>query len=221
MTSKNVRTFELKLGKRALVLFIIGMSCILFVAFLFGVTVGKNIDTYPEKFSRGLPGMLVEKFGWSSHKAETSVAGVAEGSKEPAHVEGEVKGGEEKKMPAIPSGVTEEKQPAVAAMKEQKPPPSPVAEHALSKPAPGKERYQIQVISLKDRAKADQFSKKLMPLGFKPKVVVIDLPGKGKWYRIIIEGFESREQAQKAVESMEKKVKGLNCVISKMGEKSN
>lgn len=221
MTSKNIRTFELKLSKRGLALFIIGMSCILFIAFLFGVTVGKNIDTYPEKFSRGLPGMLVEKFGWSSQKAETSVAGVAEGSKEPAQVEGEGKGGEEKKIPAITSGVTGEKQPPVAVMKDQKPPPPSVAEHAQSKPAPGKERYQIQVISLKDRAKADQFSKQLTPLGYKPKVVVIDLPGKGKWYRIIIEGFESREQAQKAVESMEKKVKGLNCVISKMGEKSN
>lgn len=221
MTSKNIRTFELKLSKRGLALFIIGMSCILFIAFLFGVTVGKNIDTYPEKFSRGLPGMLVEKFGWSSQKEETSVAGIAEGSKEPAQVEGEGKGGEEKKIPAITSGVTREKQSPVAVMKEQKSPPPPVAEQAPSKPAPGKERYQIQVISLKDRAKADQFSKQLTPLGFKPKVVVIDLPGKGKWYRIIIEGFESREQAQKAVGNMEKKVKGLNCVISKMGEKNN
>jgi len=221
MTSKNVRTFELKLGKRALILFIIGMSCILFIAFLFGVTVGKNVDTYPEKFSRGLPGLLMEKFGWSSSKTETAVAVVVEGPKEPANVEGEEKSAEEKKIPRTTPGVTEEKQPAVAASQRQKPLPTPVVERALSKPAPGKERYQIQVISLKDRRKADQFSKKLTPLGFKPKVVVIELPGKGKWYRIILEGFESREQAQKAVGSMEKNVKGLNCVISKMGEKSN
>lgn len=221
MTSKNVHTFELKLGKRALILFIIGVSCIFFIAFLLGVTVGKNIDTYPEKFSRGLPGLLMEKFGWSSNKAETAVAGVTEGPKEPANVEGEEKGGEEKKIPLTTPGATEEKQPVVAATREQKPPSPPVAERAPSKPAPGKERYQIQVISLKDREKADQFRKKLTPFGFKPKVVVIELPGKGKWYRIVLEDFESREQAQKTVDSMEKKVKGLNCVISKMGEKSN
>jgi len=50
--SKNVHAFELKLGKRALILFVIGMSCLLFIVFLFGVTIGKNIDTYPEKYSR-------------------------------------------------------------------------------------------------------------------------------------------------------------------------
>ena len=46
MATKNVHVFELKLGKRALILFILGMSCLLFVVFLFGVTVGKNIDVY-------------------------------------------------------------------------------------------------------------------------------------------------------------------------------
>jgi hypothetical protein len=63
MTSKNVHTFELKLGKRALILFIIGISCLLFLVFLFGVTIGKNIDTYPEKFARGIPGMIKDKLG--------------------------------------------------------------------------------------------------------------------------------------------------------------
>jgi cell division protein FtsN len=109
----------------------------------------------------------------------------------------------------------------VAALQEQKPTTPPIIERAPSRPAPGKERYQIQVISLKERGKADQFSKKLTPLGFKPKIVVIELPGKGKWYRIMLDGFESREQAQKTVDSIAKKIKGLNCVISKMGEKSN
>jgi len=221
MTSKNVRNFELKLGKRALVLFIIGMSCILFVTFLFGVTVGKNIDTYPEKFSRGLPGLLMEKFGWSSHMAETTIAVVDEGLKEPANIEKEEKGMGEKKIPITAPVVKEEKQPVRAATQKQKPPSPPVADQVPSKSAPGKEKYHIQVISLKDKGKADQLSKKLAPLGFKPKVVVIALPGKGKWYRVMLEGFESREQAQKAVDSMEKKVKGLNCVISKMGGKSN
>jgi hypothetical protein len=74
MTSKNVRVFELKLGKRALILFILGMSCLLFVVFLFGVTVGKNIDTYPEKYSRGFRGMVMEKLGWSSNRPEITVS---------------------------------------------------------------------------------------------------------------------------------------------------
>jgi cell division protein FtsN len=164
--------------------------------------------------------MLVEKFGWSSNKTETSVTSIAEGPKVPANIEEEEKSGEGKKYPLTMPEVKEEKQPVAAAIQEQKPLPPPVAERTPSKPAPGKEKYQIQVISLKEREKADQISKKLTPLGFKPKIVVIDLPDKGKWYRIILEGFESREQAQKAVDNMAKKISGLNCVISKTGEKS-
>lgn len=95
MTSKNVRAFELKLGKRALILFIAGMFCLLFITFLFGVTVGKNIDTYPEKFSRGLPGMFIERFGLSSNRAE-NVANLGEASKEPVKAEADEKVIEEK-----------------------------------------------------------------------------------------------------------------------------
>lgn len=121
----------------------------------------------------------------------------------------------------MPQAAPDEKRPAAAAPQEQMPPSPPAAEQEKAKPPPVKERYQIQVASLKEREKADQFSKKLTPLGFNPQIIVIELPGKGKWYRIILEDFESREQAQKAVDSMTKKIKGLKCVISKMGEKNN
>ncbi len=220
MTSRNVRTFELKLGRRALILFILGMSCLLFGVFLFGVTVGKNIDTYPERYARGIPGMLVEKLGWSSGRAE--IAGnVGEAPKEAAKADVEEKTAEDKKAPvAIPAG-SEEKQAAPAANGEKKNSAPPAVEQSAQKTSPVKDKYQVQVASLKEKEKADKFCKQLVEKGFKPKVVAMELPEKGKWYRVMLDGFETREQAQKTADGIAKKIKGLTCVVSKMEEKNN
>jgi cell division septation protein DedD len=224
MMSKNVRAFELKLGKRALILFVVGMSCLLFIIFLFGVTVGKNIDTYPEKYARGVPGMIIEKLGWSSNRIMETTETDAETPKESAKTGGEEKEIEEKKLLVeVPVGI-EEKQPAPQARvltREQKPPALPVAEQSKKQPLPTKEKYQIQVVSFKEREKADQMCKKLKAHGFKPTVAVTDLQEKGKWFRVTLEGYESKEQAQKSADSVAKSIKGLNCVIHKVGVKNN
>jgi len=44
----NLKSFEYKLGKTGLIVAIAGIAVFLVVSFLFGVQVGKNIDTYPE-----------------------------------------------------------------------------------------------------------------------------------------------------------------------------
>jgi cell division protein FtsN len=209
MTSKNVRVFELKLGKRALILFIVGMSCLLFVVFLFGVTVGKNIDTYPEKYSHGLRGMMMEKLGWSSNRTETAVF-TGETATETAKAGGEEIVPEEKKTPVAAAVASEEKQLSV-----------PAAAQPEVKPPPEQEKYQIQVGSFKEKEKADQLCKKLAGLGFSPRVTEIQVPKKGNWMRITIEGLESREDAQKAADRVAGKIKGLKCVVLRMGAKNN
>jgi hypothetical protein len=209
MTSKNVRVFELKLGKRALILFIVGMSCLLFVVFLFGVTVGKNIDTYPEKFSHGFRGMMMEKLGLSSNRAETAVS-VGETATETAKAGGEEIVPEEKKAPIAAAAASDEKQPSV-----------PAATQTAIKPPLEQEKYQIQVGSFKEKEKADQLCKKLTGLGFSPRVAEMQVPKKGKWMRITLEGFENREDAQKAAERVAGKIKGLNCVVLRVGAKNN
>lgn len=209
MASKNVRIFELKLGKRALILFIAGMSCLLFAVFLFGVTVGKNIDTYPEKYSRGLRGMMMEKLGWSVYKAETAVS-AGEAAKEPAKAAGEEGAQEEKKAPATAPAGTDEKQPSAPA----------IAQPEIKPPAE-QEKYQVRLGSFKEKDKADQLCKKLAALGFSPKVAEMQVPKKGKWMRITLEGFESREDAQKAADGVARKIRGLDCVVLRMGAKNN
>jgi cell division septation protein DedD len=209
MTSKNVRVFELKLGKRALILFIVGMSCLLFVVFLFGVTVGKNIDTYPEKYSRGFRGMMMEKLGLTSNRAETAVS-VGETATETAKAGGEEIVPEEKKAPVTAAAASEEKQPSV-----------PAATQTAIKPPPEQEKYQIQVGSFKEKEKADQLCNKLTGLGLSPRVAEMQVPKKGKWMRVTLEGFETREDAQKTADRVAGKIKGLKCVVLRMGARNN
>jgi len=211
------------MGKRALILFIIGMSCLLFIVFLFGVTIGKNIDTYPEKFARGVPGMIIEKLGWSSNKTESAET-VAEQSKEYAKADGEEKITDEKKVPVTAPVGIDGKQPAAQALvstQEQKPPLLSAAEQTKIKPPPMDEKYLINVVSFKEKEKADQLCKKLIDLGFTPRAAVVELHEKGKWFRVTLEGFDSREQAQKVVDSVTRKISGLNCAIHKVGVKNN
>lgn len=61
MSSRGVRDFEFRLGKLGLILFIFGISLFLLVAFIFGVIVGQNIESYPEKIARGIPGITRQK----------------------------------------------------------------------------------------------------------------------------------------------------------------
>jgi len=51
MGTGNIRKFEIRLGQTGLTVLIVGMVVLLCLSFLFGVGVGKNIDTYPEKIS--------------------------------------------------------------------------------------------------------------------------------------------------------------------------
>jgi cell division septation protein DedD len=51
MASGNTKNFELKLGKTGLTIVIVGVASLLCGIFLFGVVVGKNIDTYPENIA--------------------------------------------------------------------------------------------------------------------------------------------------------------------------
>jgi DedD protein len=78
-----------------------------------------------------------------------------------------------------------------------------------------KETFNLQVASYKQRAKAEETAKRLVPLGFKPRVLAVDLPAKGRWYRVVVSGFESREAAQKAAARISKKIKGLSCIVHK------
>ncbi|HOD28130.1 MAG TPA: SPOR domain-containing protein [Syntrophales bacterium] len=85
MVAKNRKQFEVKLGKTGVSLLAFGMAAGLFVTFLFGVTVGKNIDTYPAAITGYLPGIAGEWLGWKAPPAPVALGGA---KKETAPPEG-------------------------------------------------------------------------------------------------------------------------------------
>jgi cell division protein FtsN len=67
--------------------------------------------------------------------------------------------------------------------------------------------------------KAAQLQKKLQGLGYKAEVSEMEITGKGKWYRVMVNNYQSRKDAEKAADNINKKVKGLNCIV-RQGDKS-
>jgi cell division septation protein DedD len=267
MTVKNRHVFELRLGKVGLILFISGMSLLLFSIFLLGIVIGKQMEVYPERYSSGIPELIrdsllsaVSKQGKGASPAmntgnkEDPVAdgadfgltfydtlggkkgGAATGtqassakhktSETPADQSVPVRTPAE--MPssaAVPGVMKRETIPPVsggeAGVKKLNPPPegTPTGETEMQKASagemalPGKSRFEIQVAAYRERPQAEQLVKKFTALGFSPRVVMKELPGKGRWFRVIVGGFESREMAQEAADQMAGKVSGLKFVI--------
>ena len=250
MASGNTKNFELKLGRAGLIIVIIGMAALLCSAFIFGVSVGKNIDTYPEKIA-SFPQRLLALV-WRPAKiraAQITTDGKIEQSKNKASEEIDLtyyntltsqKGAAKEQIipekktitavppPAVQPEKTEEKAAAPESnpdiqKKQQKAESEQTkdeietkiskAESAASSPSI---KYSVQAASLKEKVKAMQMNKKISALGFKPQIVETTVPGKGKWYRIIVYGFTTKKQAQTAAEKIATKT-GTSCVVRRIG----
>src|SRR5665811_1477081 len=66
MAARNIKNFELRLGKTGLFIVIAGMAALLCTVFLLGVDIGKNIDTYPEQIA-SIPQKVIAHI-WRSAK---------------------------------------------------------------------------------------------------------------------------------------------------------
>jgi cell division septation protein DedD len=269
--------FELRLGKLGLILFIGGMSLLLFSMFFLGIVVGKHMEAYPERFSSGVVGLIREALFVSVPKTGKATP-IAEAGKrdEPAggdenfgltfyNTLGGNKGGaaagktfgatkdrppeRSTPSPAVtvkPVIVGPQTGTAAGAVENMAP---PVADgdgkkpnlQAERKPAvdsgsgssvaitagvahggegiPGEGRFEIQVAAYQDRPKAEQTIEKLKPLGFVSWVVMKDLPGKGRWFRVIVGGFETREKAKAAADQIAGMLSGARCVIRSVGNR--
>lgn len=242
MVSGNVKNFELKLGRAGLVIVIVGMAALLCCTFIFGVEVGKNIDTYPEKIA-SLPQQLLALV-WRPAKIR-----VAQNAVDNKAVQNQPKAQEEPDLTFFNTltgkkGVVKEqpvanKKPVAAAPAAQQVIPKPKSDTtaaSVSSPSEVKKQKQatplktgdeieakikeaepkvtakeskgkfvIQAASMKEKAKADELNKKIKAMGFKTRIVENDVPGKGKWFRIVVDGFSSKDNAQTAAAKISSK----------------
>jgi DedD protein len=268
MTVKNRRVFELRLGKVGLIVFIGGMSLMLFSIFLLGIVVGKHMEAYPERYSSGITDLIRERpFAAVSKQGKVAPPAADQGKKnEPAgggadfgltfyDTLGGKKGGTaagaltgpakykppdisaEQASPAgsaadtgslmvIPGGTISETAPSVpvgegGTKKKLNPSPegTPAREAGMRKPLAGeaevrgKGGFEVQVAAYREKSQAEQLVKKVAAFGFSPRVVMKELPGKGRWFRVIVGGFENRGTAQEAADQMAGKIRGLKFMI--------
>ncbi|MBN1381941.1 MAG: SPOR domain-containing protein [Deltaproteobacteria bacterium] len=256
MGAKNSRRFEFKLGKTGLTVFILSLSLLVFFSFIFGVTVGKNIEAYPEKWARGIPMMIKERLGLMSgqddqlankpirdgkttkdekkdfdltfydtltgKKSDKDHVGV--GSRKV------VKSSDSDAKKQIRSNVTLRPTKIDASKEKNTEKSTDPASQTISgsdkkvslpgaaniskeKATKDGDKYLIQVVSFQEKGKADGISKKLTGLGYQPLVVTAEIPGKGQWFRVVLTGFDSRQDAQRISAAVEKSLSGIRCVV--------
>jgi len=87
-------------------------------------------------------------------------------------------------------------------------PPVPVAAPTappattVAKPAPARGGFVVQVGSTQERFEADRIALKYASRG--ARVAVADVPGKGRWYRVRLGSFETREAADRYLKEFER-----------------
>ncbi len=240
MTSKNTKTFEFRLGKTALILFVMGMSCLVFIAFVGGVLVGKHIDAYPQKIAREIPAKIAGGAGKTPAPAtvpgapakpavQAPAAQEEKAAPRPAPVSPIAEAPDTKGQAPAQSAGAGKVSPAATSAAEKAVPPEqkkaaeePAVKKTPSERAPsaaeaappnGKGKYLLQVASYREKEKAEQVAGRLGAMGYVPRVVATDLREKGIWYRVQVGGFATREEARRASEAIAAKMGGVRSAV--------
>lgn len=262
MATGNAKNFELKIGKAGLFIVLGGMTALLCVAFIFGVSVGKNIDTYPGEIA-SLPQKALAMV-WRPAKikmAQQQAAQAGESSSAPKEenldftyhstltgkkelfqneaipdkqaanvttiAENDLQKGKfhiETNSPAVVTAkesieLQEKKQQVITKANNDK--EDPARERTgSSENTVGKQKFIVQVASLKDKSKAYEMNRKVAALGFQSKIIKAELKGKGVVYRLIVTGLNNQDQARKVAGKISAKT-GSNCIIKKIDIKTN
>lgn len=306
MATGNEKKFELKIGKTGISAVVVGMTALLCVAFLFGINVGQNMDTYPEKIA-SIPQRLLalvwrpakiklaqqnasggtginspssgiqdsgttpagENIDLTYHQTLTSKKGTEkEGSfveekpvvdtpaigeehqKGKFHIETRTENTDPNKFLSqnqLSTQMEDVKKPVK--QKEISKTNSKIQTPSASKNAgqnesekmkdplkeketvtqqdtkqtkagdqdkqPVKQKFIIQVASLKDKSTANKMNKEIASMGFQPKIIKTEIKGKGIVYRVVVSDIKNKEHAQKAANKISAKTKS-NCMIKKI-----
>ena len=179
---------DLRLDKGQLTVLVVAALAVAAMVFFLGVVVGRRMaEISPEEAAaRGKSAAGPTSAGGSG------VAGVGDMKPDPLAQLDERAAKDAKKAavgPASaggsePSGAAGEKKPEAG---EKKP-------EAEEKPASG--NFVLQVASVRKQESAEAEVKRLRTRGYKVKVLEADLGAKGKWYRVLVGEFSTREEAE-------------------------
>lgn len=105
---------------------------------------------------------------------------------------------------------------AVAPQAKSKSAPQQTAE-VPKEEKPSKGNFTVQLASFKDQNSAKKFAARFKDLQPKPTVRTVDLPGKGRWYRVQVGQLSSREEASALADRLANKYQLKAFVISLEG----
>jgi DedD protein len=77
-------------------------------------------------------------------------------------------------------------------------------------PAPKRGAYAIQIGSVPRRADAERLARQVAPRH--PRIVPADVPGKGRFYRVLVGAFESRDAARRQLASLTRS--GIHGIVT-------
>ncbi len=208
MASGRKGSSELTLGRIGITIITLGIAVLLFASFMSGVLVGRNIDSYPEKIARGIPSTIKEKM---ASGAESVLTGHRKARDEvPLTFYQTLSRSKEEPTPPLPQYRIQGETQRPAAGSE---PATPGVTHEQPRATPG--AYTIQVAAFRDRPSAERLRDRLAAAGYSSMVHESRSSDQNTWYRIRIEGFESREAARRKAAEVESAIQGLTCLILK------
>jgi cell division protein FtsN len=244
MKSGNIKNFELKVGKTGLIIIVFGMAFLLCTAFLFGVDVGKNIDTYPDKIA-SLPQKALalvwqpakiraaqnaldnksaqnkpatdETFSLTYHKDLTNKDGIIKAESVTENQPSALPPSHGEENTALNFNLENKNQTVSANEKTRE---KTEAKEMTPSVGPNKKKFIIQAASLKDKSTADKMRKKIKSLGFTSQVMKVEVKGKGIMFRVVVSGFEDMAHADEAAKEISKKT-GTDCIIKSLDSKEN
>ncbi|MBN2254785.1 MAG: SPOR domain-containing protein [Deltaproteobacteria bacterium] len=203
MASHNSRDFEFKLGKLGLVLFTFGIALLLFFSFIFGVMVGKNIESYPEKIAKGIPRVIKETLTEASDKVLSSM-------KRQAGPQEREEQKDQKKTEKVELDFYDKLTEKEKTKDRREPTPNVTAPRKETVKAGS---YIVQVASFRNREQMEKLKSRLTALGYSPEIDETNLGEKGTWFRVRLAGFGSDHDARTAAAAIESKIRGLRCMI--------
>ncbi len=92
--------------------------------------------------------------------------------------------------------------------------PVPATQQGAKEQKASKGRYTVQLASFKDLNSAKKFVARFKDLVPNPTIRTVDLPGKGRWYRVQVGELASREEATALADRLAKKYRLQAFVIS-------
>jgi cell division septation protein DedD len=123
---------------------------------------------------------------------------------------------------STPEKTTVKDEPAATAQAQPKPaaaqsPPKLASQKTAEvskEEKPSKGKFTVQLASFKHQGNAEKFAARFKDLQPKPTVRTVDLPGKGRWYRVQVGQLSSRDEASALADRLTNKYQLKAFVIS-------